>query len=72
MLHVNLDPETEKDLAFWAERKGLTMDDIALEAIRAKIEELEDIASLEEALKDYDPSKNIPLEEVMKRLGLED
>lgn len=72
MLHVQLDPDTEKDLAFWAKRKGQTMDDIAIEAIREKIEELEDIALLEDALKDYDPSKNISMEQMRRELGLDD
>ena len=72
MLHVQLDPETEKDLAFWAKRKDRTMDDIALEAIREKIEELEDIALLEDALKTYDPSKNVSMEHVRRELGLGD
>lgn len=71
MLHVNLDPDTEKDLAFCAKRKGQTMDDIALQAIREKIEELEDIALLDEALKDYDPSKNISMEQMRRELGLD-
>ena len=72
MLHVQLDPETEKDLAFWAKRKDRTMDDIALEAIREKIEELEDIALLEDALKTYDPSENISMADVRRELGLGD
>ena len=72
MLHVQLDPETEKDLAFWAKRKGQTMDDIALEAIREKIEELEDIALLDRALESYDPSENISMEQMRRELGLDD
>jgi len=71
MLHVQLDPETEKDLAFWAKRNDRTMDDIALEAIREKLEELEDIALLEEALKTYDPAENLSLEETRRELGLD-
>ncbi len=71
MLHVNLDAETEKDLAFWAERSGQSMDDIALEAIREKIEELEDIALLERALADPDAGTTISLEQMRRELGLD-
>ena len=71
MLHVKLDPDTEKDLAFWAKRKGQTMDDIALEAIREKIEELEDIALLERALADPEAGKTISAEQMRRELGLD-
>lgn len=71
MLHVKLDPETEKDLAFWAKRSARTMDDIALEAIREKIEELEDIALLERALADPDSGKTISSEQMRRELGLD-
>lgn len=72
MLHVKLDPDTEKDLAFWAKHKGQSMDDIALEAIREKIEELEDIALLEQALEEHDPAKTISMDQMRRELGLDD
>lgn len=71
MLHVKLDPDTEKDLAFWAKRKGQSMDDIALEAIREKIEELEDIALLERALADPAAGETISAEQMRRELGLD-
>ena len=71
MLHVKLDPDTEKELAFWAKHKGQSMDDFTLEAIREKIEELEDIALLEEALRDPDAGQRIPHEQMMRELGLD-
>lgn len=71
MLHVLLDPETEKDLAFWAKRNDRTMDDIAIEAIREKIEELEDIALLEQALADPEAGETIPHDQMRRELGLD-
>ena len=72
MLAINLEPELERYLSHWAKVQGRSMDEIAIEAIREKIEELEDIALLDGALKDYDPSQNITMEEMRRKLGLDD
>ena len=72
MLAVRLSPELEARLAALAKRTGRSKSYYARQALIDKIEELEDTALLEEALKTYDPSKNVPLGEVMRRLGLED
>ncbi len=72
MLAVRLDPDLEARLTAVAKRTGRSKSYYAREALREKIEELEDIALLEEALRDPDAGKTRPLEEVMKRLGLED
>jgi RHH-type transcriptional regulator, rel operon repressor / antitoxin RelB len=72
MLAVRLDPDLEARLAAVAKRTGRSKSYYARQAIEDKIEELEDIALLEEALKTYDPSKNKPLDQVMRDLGLED
>jgi len=71
MLHVKLDPELEKDLAFWAKRNGQTMDDIAAEAIRAKVQELEDIALLEQALAHPEAGNTVSAAEMRRQLGLD-
>lgn len=72
MLAVRLDPDLEARLTAVAKRTGRSKSYYARKAIAEMIEELEDIALLEEALKDYDPAKNSPLDEVMRNLGLED
>jgi RHH-type rel operon transcriptional repressor/antitoxin RelB len=71
MLAVRLDPDLEARLTAVAKRTGRSKSYYARQAIEEKIEELEDIALLEEALKTYDPSKNKPLDQVMRDLGLE-
>ena len=36
------------------------------------VEDFEDIAAVEEALGNYDPSTNVSLDEVIRRLGMDD
>ena len=72
MLAVRLDADLESRLAAVVKRTGRSKSYYARLALEEKIEEMEDIALLEEALKTYDPSKNMSLDEVMRRLGLED
>lgn len=70
MLAVRLDADLEKRLNAVAKRTGRSKSHYAREALREKIEELEDIALLEEALKTYDPAKNITMEQMRRELGL--
>ncbi|MBB5705027.1 DUF6290 family protein [Sphingopyxis panaciterrulae] len=72
MLAIRLDKELEERLTAAAKKSGRTKTALARKAIEEYIDELEDIALLEAALADYDPSQNIPIEEVIRRLGLED
>lgn len=72
MLAIRLDKELEERLTEAAKRAGRTKTWFAKRAIEEYIDELEDYALLEEALKDYDPSKNISLEDLRRELGLED
>ena len=72
MLAINLEPELEKLAREAAERNGHSLDAFVSEAIQRMIEDVEDIAAAEEILRDYDPSTNVSLEEVRRRLGLED
>mgnify|MGYP003383618850 CR=1 FL=1 len=72
MLAVRLDPDLEARLNAVVKRTGRSKSHYLREALREKIEELEDIALLEEALCDYDPSKNISLEQLRRELGLDD
>lgn len=72
MLAVRLDADLEARLDAVAKRTGRSKSHYVREALIDKIEELEDIALLEEALKTYDPGQNQSLDEVMRELGLED
>jgi len=71
VLAIRLDKELEERLTVAAKRSGRTKTWFARRAIEEYIDELEDYALLEEALKDYDPSKNISLEKMKRQLGLE-
>ena len=71
MLAVRLDPDLEARLEAVARRTGRSKSFYAREALREKIEELEDIALLEEALRHPDAGKTISLEEMKRELGLD-
>ena len=74
MLAIRLPASIEKRLARLAKRTGRTKTYYAREAILKHLEDLEDIYLAEKAyaryLKGEEPT--IPLEEVMRRLGLAD
>ncbi|MCW5646437.1 MAG: ribbon-helix-helix protein, CopG family [Sphingopyxis sp.] len=71
MLAIRLDKELEDRLAKAAKLSGRTKTALARKAIEEYIDELEDIALLEAALADYDPSKNISIEQMRRELGLD-
>jgi RHH-type rel operon transcriptional repressor/antitoxin RelB len=71
VLAVRLDPELEARLDAVAKRTGRTKSHYVREAIRDKIEELEDIALLEEALRDPDAGKRISHAQMRRELGLD-
>jgi RHH-type rel operon transcriptional repressor/antitoxin RelB len=71
MLAIRLDKELEDRLARAAKLSGRTKTALARKAIEEYINELEDIALLEAALADYDPSKNISIEQMRRELGLD-
>ena len=72
MLAVRLDPELEARFNAVAKRTGRSKSYYTREALREKIEELEDIALLEEALRDPDAGKRISHEQMRRELGLDD
>lgn len=72
MLAFRLDPDLESRLAAVSKRTGRSKSFYAREALREKIEELEDIALLEEALRDPDLGKRVTLDELVREFGLED
>ncbi|NNC71993.1 MAG: ribbon-helix-helix protein, CopG family [Sphingomonadaceae bacterium] len=71
MLAVRLEPELEKRLNAVAKRTGRSKSYYVRQALIEKIEELEDIALLEEALRDPDAGKSRSLDEVARQLGLD-
>lgn len=72
MLSIRLNADLEQRLADLAARTGRTKTYYARRAIEEYIDDLEDHALAAEAMADYDPTKNRPLDEVMRDLGLED
>jgi RHH-type rel operon transcriptional repressor/antitoxin RelB len=71
MLAVRLDPDLDSRLTAVAKRTGRSKSHYAREALREKIEELEDIALLEEALRDPDLGKRISHAQMKRELGLD-
>lgn len=71
MLAVRLDADLESRLAAVAKRTGRSKSYYAREALREKIEELEDIALLEEALRDPEAGQRIGHAQMRRELGLD-
>lgn len=71
MLAIRLDKELEERLAEAAKRAGRTKTALARKAIEAYIDDLEDIALLEEALNNPDAGKTVSLEQMRRELGLD-
>ena len=72
MLAVRLDPDLEDRLTFMARRSGRSKSDFVRRAIEDRIEEMECIALLEEAMRDPDARKKAISHEQMRReLGLD-
>jgi RHH-type rel operon transcriptional repressor/antitoxin RelB len=74
MLAIRLPAEVEKRLEALAQATGRTKTFYVREAILEHLDDLEDLYLAEQRLIDIRAgrSKTIPLEEVMKRYGLED
>ena len=71
MLAIRLDKDLEDRLTVAALRSGRTKTALARKAIEEYIEDLEDIAALEEALNDPDAGKTVSLEQMRRELGLD-
>lgn len=71
MLAVRLDPDLETRLNAVVRSTGRSKSYYLREALREKIEEMEDIALLEEALRDPDAGKTVTLEQMKRELGLD-
>jgi RHH-type transcriptional regulator, rel operon repressor / antitoxin RelB len=72
MLAIRLNPDLEARLTALATRTGRTKTFYARAAIQEYIDDMEDYAAAEEALRTYDPSKNVTLEALRRELGLDD
>jgi RHH-type transcriptional regulator, rel operon repressor / antitoxin RelB len=72
MLAVRLDPDLEERLTIMAKRSGRSKSDFVRRAIEDRIDEMECIALLEEAMRDPDAGKaTISLEQMRRELGLD-
>jgi RHH-type rel operon transcriptional repressor/antitoxin RelB len=72
MLAIRLPDEIEKRLEELARKTGRTKSYYVRQAILEYLEEMEDYYLAEERLKSFNEANTIPLEEIMKRYGLED
>jgi RHH-type rel operon transcriptional repressor/antitoxin RelB len=72
MLAIRLPDEIEKRLEELAKKTGRTKSYYVRQAILEYLEDMEDYYLVEERLKSFNEAKTIPLEEIMKRYGLED
>jgi RHH-type transcriptional regulator, rel operon repressor / antitoxin RelB len=71
MLAVRLDADLEARLALMAKRSGRSKSDFVRRAIEDRIDEMECIALLEEAMRDPDAGKTISLDQMRRELGLD-
>lgn len=71
MLAVRLPADLEARLADVARRTGRSKSYYARKAIEDMIEEMEDIALLEEALRDPNAGKTVSLDQMRRELGLD-
>lgn len=72
MTVMNITPAIERKALELAAKQGMTLDALIEEALVRLLEDEQDIAAAKEALRDYDPSTNVSLEDVKRRLGLDD
>jgi RHH-type rel operon transcriptional repressor/antitoxin RelB len=72
MLAIRLPDEIEKRLEELAKKTGRTKSYYVRQAILEYLEDMEDYYLAEERLKSFNEANIIPLEEIMKRYGLED
>ncbi|HEU4819922.1 MAG TPA: hypothetical protein VFS87_02025 [Qipengyuania sp.] len=71
MTVMNIHPVIERKALALAAKQGVALDKLIEEALVRLLEDEWDIAAAEEALRDYDPTTNVPLKEVKRRLGLD-
>ena len=72
MTVMTITPVIERKALELAAKNGVSLDQLIEDALVRMLEDEEDAAAVERVLQDYDPSTNVPLEQVKRRLGLED
>ena len=72
MLAIRLPDEIEKRLEELAKKTGRTKSYYVRQAILEYLEDMEDYYLAEKRLKSFSEANTIPLEEIMKRYGVED
>ena len=70
VLTVRIHPVIERKAIALAAKNGVSLDALLEEGLVRLLEDELDIAAAEEALRDYDPSKNISMEQMRHQLGL--
>ena len=71
MTVLKITPIIERKALALATKQGLSLDQLIEEALVRMLEDEADEAALEGALRDYDPSKNISMEQMRRELGLD-
>lgn len=72
MLAVTITPVIERKARALAAKSGMTLDALIEEGLVRLLEDELDNAAVKEAIRDYDPSKNISMEQMRHELGLEE
>ena len=71
MTAMNIAPVIERKALALAAKQGVSLDTLIEEALVRLLEDEQDIAAAEKALRDYDPSKNISHKQMRRELGLD-
>lgn len=71
MTDMKIAPIIERKALELAAKQGMTLDALIEEALVRMLEDEQDIAAAERALRNYDPSKNISSEQMRRELGLD-
>lgn len=72
MIELKIDPQMERRLANLARERGESLDQVALQALEAYLEDAEDYALAVAALDELNPDEVVSLNEVKREFGLED
>ena len=71
MTVVKIAPIIERKALALAAKQGVSLDTLIEEALVRLLEDEQDLAAVEEALRDYDPSQNVSHEQMRRELGLD-
>ena len=71
MTVMTITPVIERKALELAARNGVSLDQLIEDALVRLLEDEEDIAAAEMALRNYDPSTNISHEQMRRKLGLD-